>query len=81
MEALSGEIRYQLTDKEPDTLNKAQEMEIKIDLNMQASRNSNILGFTRAFVPPKPHEPKAKDPLQEAYDRKIKELNEKMETM
>ena len=74
-------MRYQLRDKEPDTLNKAQEMAIKMDLNMQASRKSNIPGFTRAFVPPKPHEPKAKDPSQEVYDRKIKKLNEKIETM
>ena len=54
MEALSREMRYQLKDKEPGTLKKAQELAIKIDLNMQSAGKSNILGFTRALT--KPHE-------------------------
>ena len=47
MESFDGEIRYQLRDKEPTDLKDAQKKAIKIERNMQASRKSNILGFTR----------------------------------
>ena len=53
MEALSGELRYQLRDKEPSDLKKAQELAVKIDQNMPALGKSNILGYTRALIPPK----------------------------
>ena len=79
MEALSGEMRYHLKDKEPDTLKKAQELAIKIDLNMQSSRKSNILGFMRALI--KPHESKDKSPSHDAHEKKIRDLTEKMEAM
>jgi hypothetical protein len=47
IEAFSGEMRYQLRDKEPTDLKRAQETAIKIDKNMQASGKSNLPGFTR----------------------------------
>ena len=47
IEALSGEMRYQLRDKEPADLKFAQALAIKIDENMQASGKSNMRGFTR----------------------------------
>ena len=84
MEALSEELRYQLRDKEPSDLKKAQELAIKIDQNMQALGKSNIPGYTRALIPPKQQEIKAKDPMnhmQEAYDKKMKDMNEGMEAL
>ena len=81
MEALSGELRYQLRDKEPGDLKKDQELVVKIDQNMQALGKSNIPGYIRALIPPKQQETKAKDPMnqmQEAYDKNIKDMNEKM---
>jgi hypothetical protein len=38
MEALEGQIRYQLRDKEPTTLRDAQQCAIRIDKNMQDAR-------------------------------------------
>ena len=84
MEALSGELRYQLRDKEPSDLKKAQELAVKIDQNMQALGKSNIPGYTRALIPPKQQEIKAEDPtnhMQEAYDKKMKEMNDRMEAL
>ena len=74
MEALNGEMRYHLKDKELDTLKKAMEMDIKIDLNMQSSGKSNVPGFTRALI--KPHESKDKTPSHDAHEKKIKDLTE-----
>ena len=45
---------------------------------MQASSKSNLPGFTREKAK---HEYKVKEPMQEEYDKKINELNEKMEAM
>ena len=84
MKGLSGELRYQLRDKEPVDLKKAQELVVKVYQNMQASRKSNIPGYTRALIPPKKQEIKAKDPMnhmQEAYDKKMKEMNDRMEAL
>ena len=53
IEALNGEMQYQLKDKDPTTLLIAQEMAVKIDRNMQSSSKSNIPSYTRAFIPPK----------------------------
>ena len=46
IEALSGEMRYQLRDKEPTNLKASQALAIKTDANMQASGKSNFSGFT-----------------------------------
>ena len=67
-------MRYQLRDKEPTDLKYAQALAIKIDANMQALGKSNFIGFTRGKAK---HESKGKETMQEAYDQKIKELNEK----
>ena len=84
IEALSGEMKYQLRDIDPATLLIAQEMAVKIDKNMQSSSKSNIHGYTRALIPPKQQEIRAKDStthMQETYDKKIKEMNDRMEAM
>jgi hypothetical protein len=47
MEAFEGEIRYQLRDKDPQTLKDAQNFAVRIDKNMQDARRSNIPGFSR----------------------------------
>jgi hypothetical protein len=71
IEAFGGEMRYQLRDKEPIDLKRAQETAIKIDKNMQASEKSNLQGFTRGSsskqLDPKEKEivPDNKDP---SYD-------------
>ena len=72
-------MRYHLKDKEPDTLKKAQELAIKIDLNMQSSGKSNIPRFMRALI--KSHVSKDKEPSQNAHEKKIMDLTEKMETV
>ena len=51
---------------------------------MQALGKSNIPGYTRALIPPKQQEIKAKDStnhIQEAYDKKMKEMNDRMEPL
>jgi hypothetical protein len=47
MEAFEGEMRYQLRDKDPQTLRNAQVITVRIDKNMQDARKSNIPGFSR----------------------------------
>ena len=47
IEALSGEMRYQLRDKELADVKVSQALTIKIEANMQASSKSNLAGFTR----------------------------------
>ena len=71
-------MRYQLIDKEPADLKADQALAIKIDPNMQASSKSNLSGFTRGLVK---QESKGKEPMKKAYDKNIKDLNEKMESM
>ena len=61
IEALSGEMQYQLRDKDPTTLLIAQEMVVKMDSNKQSFGKSNILGYTRALIPPKQQKIRAKD--------------------
>ena len=38
-------MQYQIRDKEPVNLLQAQEMAIKIDLNMQSFGESNVHGY------------------------------------
>ena len=47
IEALNGEMRYQLRGKEPVDLKVAQTLAIKIDANMKDSGKSNLSSFTR----------------------------------
>ena len=81
IDALSGKIQYQIRDKEPATLLQAQNLAIKIDKNMQSSGESNIQGYSRSSTPLKTIEPKAKEPSNEAYDKKLMGLREKMKDM
>ena len=67
IEALNGEMRYQLRDKEPTDLKIAQALAIKIDANMQASGKSNQHGFTREKAK---QESKGKESMQEGYNKK-----------
>jgi hypothetical protein len=50
IEALGGEMRYQLRDKEPTYLKVAQEMATKIDKNIQSYEKSNLPGFIRGSI-------------------------------
>ena len=47
IEAFTGDLRYQLRDKEPTNLKNAQELAEKIEKNMQSSGKSNIPSHTR----------------------------------
>ena len=51
---------------------------------MQSFGKSNIHGYTRALIPPKQQEIRAKDStshMQETYDKKMKEVKDKMEAL
>ena len=51
---------------------------------MQTSGKSNIHRYTRALIPLKQQEIKAKDStnhMQETYDKKMKEMNDRMEAL
>ena len=78
IEALSEEMRYQLRDKESTDLKNSQALSIKIDTNMHDLGKSNFPGFTRGQAK---HESKGKEPMQEARDKNIKELNKKIEAI
>ena len=47
IEAFTGDLRYQLRDKEPTNLKTAQKLAKKIEKNMQSLGKSNISGYTR----------------------------------
>ena len=47
IEDFTGDLRYQLRDKEPADLKTAQELAEKIEKNMQSSGKSNIPSYTR----------------------------------
>ena len=47
IESFTGDLRYQLRDKELANPKTAQELAEKIEKNMQSSGKSNILGYTR----------------------------------
>jgi hypothetical protein len=82
IEALSGEMQYELRDKEPTTLLEAQTLATKIDKNMQSSGKSNLPGYSRAQTPLKTAEPKDKDPLaalKDSYKKKMMDMCERME--
>ena len=81
IEALSGKIQYQIRDKEPTTLLQAQNLAIKIDKNMHSSGESNIQGYSRSSTPLKTVEPKGKESSNEAYEKKLMDLTEKMQDM
>ena len=47
IEAFTGDLRYQLRDKELADLKTAQDLAEKIERNMQSSSKSNIPGYIR----------------------------------
>ena len=47
IEAFTGDLRYQLRDKDPVDLKTSQDLAKKIEKNMQSSGKSNIPGYTR----------------------------------
>jgi ribonuclease HI len=60
-EAFEGEMRYALRDKEPQDLDAAQRIAMRVDQNLLEARKSNIPGFTRG-PSPKVNEEKKKEP-------------------
>ena len=78
IEAINGEMGYQLRDTELTDLKDAQAIVIKIDAKMQDLGKSNFPSFTREKDK---QESKGKQSMHDAYDKNIKELNEKMEAM
>ena len=80
IEAFSGDIDYELKDKEPTSLASAQSMAIKIERNVQASGKSNILGFTRGSTS-KHSKPKEKTESKVSSSDPFKELVEMIKAM
>jgi hypothetical protein len=76
MESFEGEMRYALRDKDPQDLNLAQALAIKIDKNMQDARKSNILGFTMGSSSKINGEKKKKVEGQDSSMDGIKELTQ-----
>ena len=77
IEALSGKMQYQIRDKEPTTLLQAQELAVKIDRNMQSSKESNLPSYSRTSTPLKSTEQKEED----SYKKKMMEMKETLERM
>lgn len=80
IEAFSGDLNYQLRDKEPTNLASAQSMFVKIERNMQASGKSNVPGFTRDSSS-KHSEPKEKPESKVFASDHFKELAKMIKTM
>jgi len=74
-------LKYQLRDKEPSDLAKAQEKSIKIDRNMQSCGKSNLLGFTKGNpLSSHPNKGKSTENPEPAHNP-LKELIELMKAM
>ena len=80
IEAFSGDLDYQLRDKEPTNLASEQSMVVKIDRNMQASKKSNVPSFTRGSSS-KHSEPKEKSESKVYSSDPLKKLREMIKTM
>ena len=48
---------------------------------MQSLGESNVQGYSRSSTPLKTVEPKGKEPSNEAYEKKLMDLTEKMQDM
>jgi hypothetical protein len=68
IEAFEGEIRYALVDKEPQDLNTAQRIAIRVEQNLLEARKSNIPGFTRGSSSKVNDEKKKETKGQESSD-------------
>jgi hypothetical protein len=74
-------MRYQLRDKDPQTLVDAQNYAVRIDKNMQDARKSNIPGFTRGTSSQHYEEKKKKVENQGSSNEGIKELTQLIKQM
>jgi hypothetical protein len=81
MEAFEGEMRYQLRDKDPQTLVEAQNYAVRIEKNMQDARKSNIPGFSRGTSSQPYEEKKKKIENQGSSNDGIKELTQLIKQM
>jgi hypothetical protein len=81
MESFEGEMRYQLRDKDPQTLKDAQVMAVRIDKNMQDARKSNIPSFSRGTSSQPYEEKKKKAENQGSSNDGIKELTQLIKQM
>jgi hypothetical protein len=81
MEAFEGEMRYQLRDKDPQSLVDAQKYAVRIDKNMQDARKSNIPGFTRGSSSKSNEEKKKKVEGHESSNDGIKDLTQLIKQM
>jgi hypothetical protein len=81
IEAFEGEMRYALRDKDPQTLEAAQNIAIRVEQNLLEARKSNIPGFTRGSSS-KVNDEKKKEPRgQESSSDGIKELTQLIKQM
>ena len=83
IEAFTGDLRYQLRDKELVYLKTAQELAEKIEKNMQSSSKSNIPGYTRGNSS---YNKESKGKAVESEDKEaskdpMKEMAEMMKTL
>jgi hypothetical protein len=68
IEAFEGEIRYALRDKDPQNLDEAQKIAIRVEQNLLEARKSNIPGFTRGSSSKVNDEKKKETKGQESSD-------------
>jgi hypothetical protein len=81
IEAFEGEMRYALRDKDPQNLDAAQNIALRVEQNLLEARKSNIPGFTRGSSS-KVNDEKRKEPRgQESSSDGIKELTQLIKQM
>jgi hypothetical protein len=81
IEAFEGEMRYALRDKDPQNLDAAQSIAIRVEQNLLEARKSNIPGFTRGSSS-KVNDEKRKEPRgQESSNDGIDKLTQLIKQM
>jgi hypothetical protein len=81
IEAFEGEMRYALRDKDPQTLEVAQNIAIRVEQKFLEDRKSNIRGFTRDSSSKVNAEKKKEPKGQESSSDGIKELTQLIKQM
>ena len=83
IEAFTGDLRYQLRDREPADLKTAQELAEKIEKNMQSLGKSNIPRYTRGntFYNKESKGKAVESKDKEASKDPMKEMDEMMKTL
>jgi hypothetical protein len=81
IEAFEGEMRYALRDKDPQNLDAAQSIAIRVEQNLLEARKSNIPGFTRGSSSKVNDEKKKESKGQESTSDGIKELTQLIKQM